>query len=871
MTRQISSARALWLIGRLAFRRQINVWQSLRLNRKKKQKATSSPSDASATRTATPSKFRGRSVFAIFLFAVMGINGFNIASTEMRAISAGVLNLADADRIQVSPSTFKEIRQAADALRNLNQLPNAENKKYQAEWNDYLDQIFRIEIGRKALSDEDASAQLKQMQEAFAHRGVDGFEVRRLHWAIAGTWPSDAAGGMVFLRTVGWMTLLWVVAILFTSLGTNNKDLGQVEWSFQWLYTFPVPARTLFVSNLFGYSFFNPAAWFFFLPFVIAFFMAGGHGWMSLPLGLVAFIWLLLLTGAVAVLGEVAMRKYLGLGKIKNLQALSTLIGMAGLLLAFASGLSKPVDDLFVRHSTAATFNWNPFSLPLYFALPAATLHDKLISVGAMMIVLIAAVSIALFGSEALTRDGLVREGGPYQARRQASPRGFRGGWLGGIPSQELLLLARDRNLMVQVLIVPLLLPGYYLLTNSRMASAVGTSLRHAAMMAFAVGAYSYLNSAMPVLNREDKTLWHLLSFPQSLASILLKKVMVWAGVGVLYGALALGLLMHFRHMSGNDWGSVVLALYGIALYAFIASGIGILATNVLETSRRARFRTDMVYLYTILGVMWASTIYLPSWWTRLAQVVLSTLLAFALWQKVRDVAPYLLDPTQLPPRSIGLADGMIAILAFFVLQGLIFILLQSTLTLALGTQITISYAAAGGLVASLTLFILGRQQVPDLWEKIGFKRGPNPQLSIPRSLLLGAASGATAAAGAWVYTRVLMMFPQSHAWRHSAERLSMLQHGSPVWIYILGVAAAPLCEEFLFRGLVFQGLLRGMRPALAVVSSAALFALVHPPIAAIPVFGLGVAAAISFRRSGFLGAAIAAHAVYNGIVIFFR
>ena len=871
MTRQISSPRALWLISRLAFRRQINVWQSMRLNRKKKQKSAVASADASTVRTATPSKFRGRSVFAIFLFVVMGFNGFNIATTEMRSISAGVLNLETSDKIQVSATTLKEIRQAAHALRGLNQLSDAESKKYQAEWDDYLQQVFRFEIQRKGVSDEEANLELKQMQDAFARKGVDGFEVRSLHWAIAGTWPADASGRMVFLRTVGSMTLLWIVAILFTSLGTNNKDLGQVEWSFQWLYTFPVPARTLFVSNLFGYSFFNPVAWFFFLPFVIAFFLAGGHGWMSLPFGLAAFLWLLLLTGAIAVLGEVAMRKYLGLGQIKNLQAVSTLIGMAGLLLAFASGLSRPVDDVFVKHSSASALNWNLFSLPLYFALPAATAHEQLIGFGGMAVVLIAAVSIALFGSEALTRDGLVREGGPYQARRQSAPRSFRGGWFSGIPAQELLLLARDRNLMVQVLIVPLLLPGYYLLTNSRMASAVGTSLRHAAMMAFAVGAYSFLNSAMPVLNREDKTLWHLLSFPQSLASILLKKVMVWAGVGLLYGAIALGLLMHFRHMSGNDWGSVVLALYGIALYAFIASGIGILATNVLETSRRARFRTDMVYLYMILGVMWASTIYLPSWWTRLAQVVLSTLMAFALWQKVRDIAPYLLDPTQLPPRTIGLADGMIAILAFFVLQGLIFILLQSTLTLAIGAQITISYAAAGALVAALTLFILGRQEVPNLWEKIGFKRGANPKLSISRSLLLGATSGAIAAAGAGAYARILMQFPQWHTWRHNAERLSMLQHGSPIWIYLLGVVAAPLCEEFLFRGLVFQGLLRGMRPALAVVSSAALFALVHPPISAIPVFGLGVAAAISFRRSGFLLAPVVAHAVYNGIVIFLR
>jgi ABC-2 type transport system permease protein len=57
--------------------------------------------------------------------------------------------------------------------------------------------------------------------------------------------------------------------------------------------------------------------------------------------------------------------------------------------------------------------------------------------------------------------------------------------------------------------------------------------------------------------------------------------------------------------------------------------------------------------------------------------------------------------------------------------------------------------------------------------------------------------------------------------------------------------------------------------PALAVLGSAALFALVHPPISVVPVFGLGIAAAISFQQSGFLLAPILTHAVYNACVIF--
>jgi len=123
---------------------------------------------------------------------------------------------------------------------------------------------------------------------------------------------------------------------------------------------------------------------------------------------------------------------------------------------------------------------------------------------------------------------------------------------------------------------------------------------------------------------------------------------------------------------------------------------------------------------------------------------------------------------------------------------------------------------------------------------------------------------------GALVYVRVLNLFPQAQIWKQDAELSSFLSRADrPIWICILVIVAAPLFEEFLFRGLIFQGLRRTTGPVLAVLGSAALFALVHPPISVVPVFGLGIAAAISFQQSGFLLAPIVTHAVYNACVIF--
>ena len=91
---------------------------------------------------------------------------------------------------------------------------------------------------------------------------------------------------------------------------------------------------------------------------------------------------------------------------------------------------------------------------------------------------------------------------------------------------------------------------------------------------------------------------------------------------------------------------------------------------------------------------------------------------------------------------------------------------------------------------------------------------------------------------------------------------------GSRIARAIMLVVAAPLVEEYLFRGLVYRGLRRTTRPAVAVLASAAIFALVHPLLSMPPVFVMGLFAAVAFERTGRLVAPILVHAVYNAVVL---
>ena len=79
---------------------------------------------------------------------------------------------------------------------------------------------------------------------------------------------------------------------------------------------------------------------------------------------------------------------------------------------------------------------------------------------------------------------------------------------------------------------------------------------------------------------------------------------------------------------------------------------------------------------------------------------------------------------------------------------------------------------------------------------------------------------------------------------------------------------AAPIFEEFIFRGLIFGGLRRTVGLLPAVAASAAIFAVVHPPMSTLPVFALGVCTAIAYERTNVLLAPMLVHAIYNLCVL---
>jgi membrane protease YdiL (CAAX protease family) len=668
------------------------------------------------------------------------------------------------------------------------------------------------------------------------------------------------------LRTIGVFLFLLAFSQVWLGLGQGNQDLGKVEWSLEWLFTFPVPAGRLFFAKVLEGTLVNPIGWFLILPFLCMVYWTAGMGGAAFALGLATMLFLGLVLSSVRVVLETWLRMTLSLDRLKNIQALCTLIGTFLWLAILAIALARPTPAFFLRVAPRVpdAFLWNPLSLPVLLAGDVVLAPAAVLAATAILVPL-GAVALCRH----VVRDGLLTTSGSFQGSRRApaAPAGAeRKPLVRGILAKDLRLLLRDRNFLVTTLVVPVILFGFQVVLNPALIQGVTGDYRHAATLAFGLGAYILMSSAFHILSVEGASLWLLYTFPRELHSILVQKTVLWAAVALAYAGVVLGVTAVLnRSLDADALALGVTAAIGVVLSAFIAGALGTLATDPFQHEPQRKIRPEIIYLYLLLSSMYGYAIYGPSAWARLVQVILSSLLVLALWQKVRDRIPYLLDPTEMPPPSIALSDGLIATLAFFVLQGLVTVVLV-TAQVPLDRTLLVAYVTAGGIVSMFTLYLFWRLKVPRVLEAVGLR---SPTASFPRSLGIGLLAGAAAAGLGTGYLWLVDHVESLRMLKEEAlDAAKKLPGTGGAWMAVLAIAAAPLFEEYLFRGLVFKGLRRTMKPAFAILASAAIFAIVHPPLSFVPVFGLGVAAALAFEGSGSLLAPILVHALYNAVMV---
>ncbi|KQV51112.1 MULTISPECIES: CPBP family intramembrane glutamic endopeptidase [unclassified Duganella] len=645
-------------------------------------------------------------------------------------------------------------------------------------------------------------------------------------------------------------TLLFGIAFL---LPLGSKELAQPDWDLEWLVTLPLERRTLLLARIAERTLANPSGILALWPMCMAIAWHSGYRWSTPFLAAACTFPLLACAATLRTVADTGLRLRLAPSQLRNLQAIASVASMP--LMYLAMSLAMPTATLTLEW--AAQFPAWTLWAPPGLALQAMNARDTFHGLGYGALLAAQAAFLLWLGLRllnALLADGVVATGSRETGRGGARPAFA--GWVFGsaLQRRELRLLSRDRNFLVQSLLIPLIIFGSQLVLNGQVKN-MGQFISDPALLssvAFGLGAYVLMLSAFQTVNTEGHALWLLYTYPKSIGSMLAEKAQLWSVLALVYplGVFAMGLCFGVP-ADGRLLSQLVLVVAGIPIFAAIAVALGVWASDPLAQDMHARVRPTFAYAYLILSSLYTYALNTRAWHVRLAAIVLLAALALSLWQRARDSLPYLLDPTASPPPRVCASDGIMAAIMFFLLQLLAAGVLYLAGKPASLPTATLSFAISGALVYALARLLYwrsGTSGVPRLW--------------------LGEWKTAWRSATGWGLLMALPALAGGVLWLSILRHFGAVPSAAPpvalMWLAPLAVLAAPVFEEFIFRGQVFGGLRRSLPAWQAMAASAALFAVIHPPLAMAPVFVLGLCTAIAAERSRSLLAPMLTHALYN-------
>jgi membrane protease YdiL (CAAX protease family) len=854
-----SVARVVWLVTLLAMRRFANRVFA----RWRKPPPTANGGAGGATRLGTARKGRTGRVLIVFFSGLFLFNSVNFATSIVRNAATRAEKRADPDQTLVDDNVMDFV-DWADEDR---EAAKAESSDVRRELRD----VFVTYARREGIRDESARrARADGLLRIFDEKGAGGFRRSAVPYSLM---PSrllwyDRVSELDMVVPLGFIGTLIALGVTLIAAFSGNTEIARVETTLEWWFTFPVSPRGLLLARVLSTALVNGLAWFVLFPFYWVSYICAGVGDLSPLLAAGCTVYVGLLAGSVRVFAETALRHWLPLRAVASVQAVLSVL--ASMLLVGAIASMAPagfdVQATAAERLPLAAF-LNPFSLPLTALIEGRPGRAALVL---MPLVAIGSVVATVAAGGRMLRDGLVTSFTEAQGTRRTWLQiPVRRSAFRAILHKEVISVVRNRTRLGQTLLAPVLVGVVQLAMNPSLLSDLRHAPRIAAAVSYGVAAFVLSGGATGSLIVEVSAIWMLFTMPRSLDRILVSKAALWAAFAAFVAAAVFAALVFlnpgFRIADARHF---LLVPLGVIIQAFVAVALGTLGTDPFATDARRQLRPSMMYLFMLTAGTFGYSLSTPSAWAKFTQLVLSTLLAFALWQKVRDHVPYLLDPTEAPAPEIAVADGIIAALAFFVLQGILAAVFLHE-GWSPGKSLLYAFAIAGILVAGLSLIILSQSGLPNIWSALGLRvAGARPSLAIA----LGLGAGVVAFGAAVAYTALVKHVGWLDQLRQQTFKLSPLDKGSEmVGVFkVLAVCAAPPVEEFIFRGLLYKGLRRSMNALRAGVASALVFALVHPPVAFAPVFVLALFAAAVYERSKLLVGPVVAHATYNALLFAF-
>lgn len=470
--------------------------------------------------------------------------------------------------------------------------------------------------------------------------------------------------------------------------------------------------------------------------------------------------------------------------------------------------------------------------------------------------------------------DGATGRNEPAARKMQARPVIF---GRNALYRKELLWLRRDRGAIVQAVLLPLTMAAFQLFQLRGLAAQAMGAWNALCGAAILFGTYFLGVLGPKSLASEGKALWIPLGWPHGMEELLKAKARLWAWLSSAVVALV---LVYSAVAFPIDIWKIALVGVGWMLFARSMSEKGVTLATVTADSAEVRKLSWSQRLAAQLGSFtFALGLITEQWPLAITGIVYSAVTSAAMWQNFRARLPYLLDPwSEERPQAPTLLHAMVGISTLVELA-------------AIGTSLVLAYVARSnvalgqaviyglcGVAVSVGMarFLAGCGVTPAqilLWPRepetasLWWPRTPGADAAMLGRVGQGALIGVALGACVMVYLDLIQRIPAAREMIEAGRlRFEAIPHAHAAYA-VMAVAIAPFCEEFLFRGLLFRALDREWGGWRAVLGSAAFFAIYHPVLSWLPVGLVGVAAALIFKRTGRLEAAMALHVAYNAVV----
>ncbi len=677
-------------------------------------------------------------------------------------------------------------------------------------------------------------------------------------------WQPGSLPDIFALIALVWWALM--VICLGEGLGFDTRRPRYPMW--EWLFSHPVPSSAVFLAEMLSPIAASPI--YLAAPLLPALLYGRIYGFLS---GVAAAA----LVGVPVVIALSCLSRAIQIWVVLRLspRARATALGLMAwfgtfsvlAIILISSSIPAVVAITGPRLLLLTHLFWP--RTRLLAGLTAGGNHDFWWGVAACWIVSAVAIVAALALAVSGTHAGITgRSGSSHASPRARKPARF---GRASLYRRELLWLWRDRNALVQTILVPVSLAAFQVFSLHQALAYRGDAWNVLCGEAVVFGIWFLFVVGPGSLAAEGSALWIALSWPRHLESLLEAKAKLWMALASSF--VSLGLLIAAVRYPFDIPGILFVAILWIMFGWSFAKKTTTLATTVSSSGEPEKVSRALIWGAALGTFPFAIGIFTLQWGLAITGVVYSVVTAAAMWQTFRYRLPYLLDPwSQKLPPAPTVFHAMVAISVTVevvaVLSALGLVLFGRTVLAPIIAGLYGVGATAAAIGVSRFLARRGvRQRNIWLWRDAqGESRTSNVILLIAGGATLGAALGGVA----HIYLTVLHQFPAVAEMIDNARRqMDALPHAYLAFV-VIAVALAPFSEEFLFRGLLYRTLDGEWGGWRAVTGAAAFFALYHPVISWAPVAVLGAMNAIIYKRTGHLAPSVAAHMAYNAVIFAF-